>query len=148
MNDGNHGQAPPARRDFLNLAIASTAASLGVMSSYPAARFLQKGAEASAQSAEVGKLSSFERGTAQRVLLGDKPVLVLRLEDGTFRAFVALCSHLQCTIGFSSERKQIECACHGGVFSLEGRNIAGPPPRPLTTLKVTVQDDVVTVSEV
>jgi Rieske Fe-S protein len=30
------------------------------------------------------------------------------------------------------------CNCHGGAYDLTGRNVAGPPPRPLTVYKVNL----------
>jgi Rieske Fe-S protein len=37
------------------------------------------------------------------------------------------------------------CACHNGHFDLSGRNISGPPPRPLDSLTVNVQGDQIVV---
>jgi cytochrome b6-f complex iron-sulfur subunit len=136
------------RRDFLGLAITGTAAALGVMSAYPVTRFLQPHEEPTPRSATVGEAMKFPRGSSKTVLIGEQPVLVIRLDDGTFRAYVALCTHLQCVVSFSAQRKQIECPCHRGVYSLEGQNVSGPPPRPLTVVDVSVINGVVTVSEV
>jgi Rieske Fe-S protein len=38
------------------------------------------------------------------------------------------------------------CACHNGRFDLTGRNVGGPPPRPLDQLEVAVRGDDVVVS--
>ncbi len=135
------------RRDFLGTTIAGTAAAFGVMSAYPMIRFLTPRDEASQRVATAGEAEKFLPGTAKTVLLGDKPVLVLRLEDLTFRAFSAVCTHLQCVVAYSTASKQIECPCHRGVYSLEGQNIAGPPPRPLEALVVAVVNGIVTITE-
>ena len=55
--------------------------------------------------------------------------------DGEFRAFSALCTHLQCVVGYSPERNQIECPCHQGVYSHRRAEHPGPPPRPLDELR-------------
>ncbi|MBK7583980.1 MAG: ubiquinol-cytochrome c reductase iron-sulfur subunit [Myxococcales bacterium] len=135
------------RRDFLNLAISGTAAALGVMAVYPVGKFLTPRDEAGAKTATLGEVERFLRGTAKTVLVGDRPALVLRLDDGSFRAFSALCTHLQCVVAYAPERKQIECPCHRGVYSVEGQNVSGPPPKPLDTLAVAVVNGIVTVSE-
>lgn len=135
------------RRDFLGVAISGTAAALGVMAVYPVAKFLTPRDDAGPKSATLGKVDLFLRGTAKKAMVGERPVLVIRLEDGTFRAFSALCTHLQCVVAYSAERRQIECPCHRGVYSLEGQNVSGPPPRPLQTLAVSVVNGIVTVSE-
>lgn len=147
MADQDQG-APPARRDFLSIAIGGTAATLGVMSGYPVIRFLRPTGGTASRMAEAGEAEKFPRGTAKTVLLGERPVLVIRMEDGTFRAFEALCTHLQCVVAYAPERKQIECPCHRGVYSLDGQNVSGPPPRPLKSVSVAVVNGMVTITEV
>lgn len=148
MTDDDHEEPPPPRRDFLGVAITSTAAALGVMAGYPVARFLRPNDDAGPRRVVVGDVEKFPRGSSRTVLLGERPALVVRLEDGSFRAFVALCSHLGCVVGYSQKNKRIECGCHGGVYSLEGQNVSGPPPRPLRPLAVEVSGGVLTLSEV
>jgi Rieske Fe-S protein len=36
------------------------------------------------------------------------------------------------------ERQLIWCYCYDGIYDLTGKNVGGPPPRPLTTLRVHV----------
>ena len=61
---------------------------------------------------------------------GGKPCLLI-LVDGEPRAFDAVCTHLQCTVEYRAASQDIFCNCHNGVYDLNGRNVAGPPPRPL-----------------
>lgn len=70
---------------------------------------------------------------------GGKPCLLAKMPDGTVKAFNAICTHLDCTIKFRSAEHDIFCNCHNGVFDLDGRNVSGPPPRPLETYKVTLR---------
>ena len=59
-------------------------------------------------------------------------------------AYSAICTHLACTVRFSSEGvaaapfSHIHCPCHAGVFDPRhgGAVVAGPPPRPLPQLAV------------
>jgi cytochrome b6-f complex iron-sulfur subunit len=97
--------------------------------------------------AEVGPVGEFQVGTSRALVLGDRAALVIRLPDGSFRAFVALCTHLGCVVGYSQERNRIECRCHQGVYSVDGQNISGPPPRPLDPLRVSVENGIVVVGE-
>jgi Rieske Fe-S protein len=147
MADDDSAPDPP-RRDFLNLAITGTATTLGVLGAYPLIRFLGSAEPPSSRGSQAGAADTFPRGSAKAIAVGERPALVIRMEDGTFRAFVALCSHLHCVVHYAPERKRIECPCHRGVFSLEGENVAGPPPKPLEPLRVDVVDGIVTVSEV
>lgn len=135
------------RREFLGTSITGTAAILGVTSAYPIVRFLTPRDEAGLRVATAGEAEKFFPGTSKMVLLGDRPVLVIRLEDGSFRAFSAVCTHLQCVVAYNAQNKQIECPCHRGVYSLDGQNLAGPPPKPLQAFAVRVLDGVVTITE-
>ncbi len=47
---------------------------------------------------------------------------------------------------YRDDFKHIWCACHNGHFDLTGRNIAGPPPRPLEEYRVEIRgEDVVVI---
>lgn len=147
MTDDSDKTDLPARRSFLNVAIAGTATALGIAAGYPVTRFLMPSAGALPKRVEVGKVDEFPVGTSKSLAFGDRTALVIRLADGSFRAFVAVCTHLQCVVRYSAERNRIECPCHDGIFSVEGENIAGPPPRPLQALRVTVEGGIVALSE-
>jgi len=74
---------------------------------------------------------------------GGKPCLVVRVPPtprGEIRAFNAVCTHTDCTVQFQPEKGQILCACHNGVYDLNGLNVSGPPPRPLETYQVDLRD--------
>ena len=53
--------------------------------------------------------------------------------------FSAVCSHLGCLVNYHKEKNEFVCPCHGGRYDLSGKNIAGPPPAPLTKLPIKVQ---------
>jgi cytochrome b6-f complex iron-sulfur subunit len=140
--------ATPAtsRRRFLDTTIVGGSAVVGLASVYPALRFLEPLAGAAAASAIVAKVADFSAGTSKSARLGDTPVLVIRDDEGTFRAYEAICPHLQCVVHFAKATDEIACACHGGKFSLSGSPKAGPPKRPLKVLRVNVIGDDVVVS--
>ncbi len=144
MASGDDSEKVP-RRDVLNVAVGGTAAAFGLAVGYPVVRFVDPPARPRVGSAAVGKLEEFPIGGARVVTVNERPVIVLRSRDG-LRAFSALCTHLQCVVAYSAERKQIECPCHRGVYALDGQNLAGPPPRPLEELAVTANDGAVVVS--
>jgi len=52
----------------------------------------------------------------------------------------AVCSHLGCLVNYRKETREFVCPCHGGKYDITGRNIAGPPPAPLTAYPVEVQN--------
>jgi Rieske Fe-S protein len=57
----------------------------------------------------------------------------------------AVCSHLGCLVNYHKGKKEFLCPCHGGRYDLSGRNIAGPPPAPLTSLPHRIEKGMVMV---
>ena len=64
---------------------------------------------------------------------------VIRLAEG-FRAFSAVCTHLGCITRFQPDRNIIACPCHGSQFNLAGDVVAGPAPRPLRWLQMSLSE--------
>jgi len=142
---GNEPKNPP-RRDFLGIAIGGTAAAFAAAVVYPLGRFIEPSSRPPSGPTTIGRVEDFAPGTSKTVLVQDRPLLVIRTADGEFRAFSALCTHLQCVVGYSPERNRIECPCHQGVYSIDGQNLSGPPPRPLDEYAITINDGAVIVS--
>ncbi len=141
-SDGDRKDVP--RRDFLAIAVGGSAAAVAVAGGYPVVRYLEPPDRPSTGASAVGKLADFPVGSVRTVLVDERPVLVIRTADEV-RAFSALCTHLQCVVQYSTERKRFECPCHGGAYALDGTNVSGPPPRPLQELSVTVAEGTVLV---
>ena len=76
---------------------------------------------------------------------GGAPGILLRSEEGTFRAFSLVCTHLACTVTWNAEKKEFYCPCHDGFFDSEGKVLSGPPPSPLERWKVEVKGEKVVV---
>jgi cytochrome b6-f complex iron-sulfur subunit len=91
----------------------------------------------STQTVSAGKAADFAEWQTKIVAVSGHPVIVIRTPQG-FRAFSAICTHLGCVVGWDAQRRQIACPCHAGFFDLNGRPVAGPPPRPLTEQGVVV----------
>lgn len=82
-----------------------------------------------------------KRGSASFTVprLGD-PGLVVRLQDGSFAAFDAVCTHAGCTVAYVERFKALLCPCHGAAFdpNNHGAVLQGPTQEPLTELPITV----------
>jgi len=78
---------------------------------------------------------------------GNKPGLLKKEEDGSFQAFVGVCTHLSCNVTYLPQQKKFFCACHDGWYDENGINIGGPPPRPLRRLAVSIEGDKLVVSK-
>lgn len=83
----------------------------------------------------IGAESRIPIGEAMPMDLGSHKILVLRTDDGV-TAFSRRCTDLGCLVSWNKDREQFVCPCHQGVFDRTGRNVAGPPPRPLDQLEI------------
>lgn len=93
----------------------------------------------------AGKAGELAPNSGKIFRFGNKSGILVRTPEGDYRAFSAVCTHLQCTVQYRQDFKHIWCACHNGHFDLTGRNIAGPPPRPLEEYRVEIRGEEVVV---
>lgn len=65
-------------------------------------------------------------------------------EDGeSFRVYNGRCTHLGCNYSLDEEKQVFRCPCHTGFFAIKtGEVLGGPPPRPLDTLEVKVENGI------
>ena len=101
---------------------------------YPVLRYLKPLAPQEGSGAlrltreEIGRLEK-----EHSLILKHGATRILLFEDGEqrLRALGARCTHEGCTVQYVPGDAVIWCACHNGRFDLDGRVLAGPPPRPL-----------------
>jgi nitrite reductase/ring-hydroxylating ferredoxin subunit len=68
--------------------------------------------------------------------------LLVRALSGEVLAYSQKCTHLSCAVVPKVGEGVIHCPCHEGFFDLlTGRNIAGPPARPLARITLDVRGD-------
>jgi cytochrome b6-f complex iron-sulfur subunit len=139
---------PATRRSVLTILLGAWGAGVVGAVLYPILRFLVPPdiPEATTLTASAGKASDLAPNSGRIVPFGSQPALVIRLASGELRAFTAMCTHLSCTVQYRSDLQEIWCACHNGHYDLTGRNVAGPPPRPLRSFDVNVKGDEIIVS--
>ena len=136
------------RRNFVTGFLATAAAALAASVLYPVLRFISppRVPEATGDRVLAGKVSELVAEKWKIFPFGSEPGILLEAEQGRLVAFSASCTHLGCTVQFESKSKRIWCACHNGWYDLEGKNVEGPPPRPLTEYKVQVVGDEIFVT--
>ena len=138
----------PSRRKFLDYLLGTTAvATLGAIF-YPILKFMipPQIIEAQQNSVPVGKNAEIPTNSGKIFKFGSKAGIIIRTETGDLKAFTAVCTHLACIVQYDPKSKQIICACHNGIYDLNGKNIGGPPPRPLEPYTVNVKGDDITVT--
>lgn len=137
------------KRDFLKAVLTGGLLAWAASVLYPLFAYLKppKQAEVEVNSVKVGPLSGIPKDSGTIVRFGNRPVIVIRTATGEVRAFSATCTHLDCTVQYKKDLGVIWCACHNGKYDLTGRNISGPPPRPLEQFRVVMQGDEVFVAK-
>ncbi len=115
---------------------------------YPVWRYLVPpvATDLGGDSVVAAKVGELKANSGKIFRFGSRPGLLVRTADGEYRAMSAICTHLNCTVQYRSDVREVWCACHNGFYDLNGRNIAGPPPRPLESYAVHVNGDDVVVS--
>jgi Rieske Fe-S protein len=135
-------------RRWVNLLLGSGVVASIVSFVYPAIRYIIPPPVAESVSSFVvaAKVGELKNNSGKIFRFGSQPALLICLTDGSYRAFSAVCTHLSCTVQYRTDLREIWCACHNGLYDIEGRNVSGPPPRPLASYKVHVQGEDVVVT--
>ena len=104
-----------------------------------------------ARRVQLGRVSDFPPDRPQRVEFalrqrdgwvteeGRQSAWVVRRGE-TVTVFDPRCTHLSCAYQWHADTKQFLCPCHNGLYDLEGRVVGGPPPRPLDTYPVEIEN--------
>jgi cytochrome b6-f complex iron-sulfur subunit len=138
------------RRKFLNWFLGSTVGAFLISVFYPLSRYLipPKVQESTARTVTLAiKPQEVKPNSGQIFRFGSQPGILVNTPGGELKAFSAACTHLACIVQYRSDIHEIWCACHNGHFDLNGKNIAGPPPKPLEEYSVNVRGDQIVVSK-
>ncbi len=133
----------PSRRRFLDALLGSGMILWLGSVFYPVTRYLIPPARSGpdVSSVEAAALEELTPGSYKIFRFGRIPGILLRLRDGNYYALSARCTHLDCTVQFKPDTEQVWCACHNGLYDVEGRNLSGPPPKPLERFEVVIKGD-------
>lgn len=102
--------------------------------------------------------STFRVGTPETFLSrgGDADTYGVMLVDGEWKsehrffivrereriyALSARCAHLGCTVNWFGDQHIFKCPCHGSEYHSNGKNFAGPAPRPLDRFRISLSVD-------
>jgi menaquinol-cytochrome c reductase iron-sulfur subunit len=145
---------PQTRRGFYLTVINLLGAALGAAVAIPAAAYLlirPKGAADEGWS-EVAQLDQLKVGKPEQILYVRKRVdgwhkvtekvatWLVKTDEHTVVAFNPACTHLACPYHWDDKAHQFACPCHDSKFSIEGKVLAGPAPRPLDRYVAKVED--------
>ena len=126
------------RRTFLDALLGVGFVSTAVAIAYPVGLYLVPPAsgEPDTSSVVAAKSADLKPNSGKVFKFGSRPAILVRTAEGDWRAFSAVCTHLDCTVQFKNDTSQLWCACHNGTYDLGGNVVSGPPPRRLETFVV------------
>jgi cytochrome b6-f complex iron-sulfur subunit len=138
----------PGRRRFIGGLLGGGLFASAVSFLYPVLRYIIPPAVIDLGGDEIvaAKVGELKPNSSKIFRFGSRPGLLLLTAEGEYHAMSATCTHLSCTVQYRSDLHQVWCACHNGLYDLGGRNVSGPPPRPLEAFRVNVRGDEVVVS--
>ena len=138
-----------SRRSFLDTILSISVIAWLISILYPIFQYFKIPAEAESVPTSVvaAKVNELQPNQGKVFRFGNQPAILVRTADGQWKAFSAVCTHLQCTVQYRTDLEKVWCACHNGIYDLNGANISGPPPRPLQEFKVATKGEEVIISK-
>jgi len=94
----------------------------------------------------VANLEDIQVGRAKRVLFRNKPVIIVRTENG-ITALSAVCQRTGCSLKWDYQRQQIICPCDFSAYDVNGAVLRGPDSVPLNRYGVEIVDNMIYLSE-
>lgn len=148
MEMQEHPEVQPGRRRLAQFILGGGFLASVISFFYPVLRYLVPPMLPDLGGDEVvaGKVGELKPNSYKIFRFGSHPGLLVYTADNQYRAMSATCTHLSCTVQYRSDLREVWCACHNGMYDLNGRNISGPPPRPLDAYQVHVRGDEIVVS--
>jgi len=149
------GRLPRRTALLRSLQVAMSAAFAVIC--YPVAMFLRPRRATTSGGLEIVApftIKDLLAGARDPFEFAGKPCLVVLTEEGRKRAaagealrsddvkaFNAICTHVDCTVRFRADSRDIYCSCHNGIYDVNGQVVSGPPPRPLTPYTVSLRGE-------
>lgn len=133
------------RRSFIGFAFGSVAAVGGIFSLFAMKKTWDPLPSVKAAGFTTVDLSPMQDGELRTIEWRKKPIFILKKDanmprdakrdvvigNDAYTVVIGLCTHLGCIPAYAPSEGLFKCACHGGEFDISGRNIFGPPPKPL-----------------
>lgn len=128
------------RRTFLGILLGGITVTLAAATAWPIFRFLAPRGGSDANKGVRIKKTEVKIGGAHFFNFRGRPAVLLQPQAGHYVALSAVCTHLGCIVKWINDKDEFLCPCHGGRFSNEGKVLGGPPPKPLESYAVNVED--------
>ncbi len=91
----------------------------------------------------AGPVDDFDPGSVTAFPAGK--FYLVRLDDGGFLALHRECTHLGCTVPWSTSEGRFPCPCHASAFDITGAVLSPPAARPLDLHPVRIENGIVKI---
>jgi len=134
------------RRDFIKATVATIGGLIGALIGIPSVVYLISPSlqvQEATDLIDLGPLENYPVGIPTRFdftltkvngwerTATNYGLYVVRKSDSEVRVFSDICTHLGCRVTWHPDQEHYISPCHDGHFDILGKNISGPPPRPL-----------------
>jgi menaquinol-cytochrome c reductase iron-sulfur subunit len=135
----------PSRRSFYLAAIYGLWGIISAALAFPAAMYLLFPPRARREDewVDAGDIARLDAKTPMEVvfrrnrvdgwrIISEKSTAwVAKLANNQVVAYGPQCTHLGCAYHWDEGKSEFICPCHSSIFSIDGKVVAGPAPRPL-----------------
>jgi Rieske Fe-S protein len=129
------------RRSFLNTLLGGWLASFLFGVTYALGRFAYPtlGKEPDFVVLNAAEYMDILPNTTKAFAWGGKLGLIFKRADNKVVALKGVCSHMECNVVYKPESRRFYCPCHKGWFDENGKNVEGPPPKPLEFFEYRIE---------
>ncbi len=145
-----------SRRDFIKATTAAIGGLIGLAPAVPVIGYLVSPALRENKAAgwiDLGPLEKYPVGATpspfeftqtnvngwERTALS-YGVFVVRTDEKNVQVLSNVCTHLGCRVTWHPDIQHYVSPCHDGHFDLTGKNVSGPPPRPLDEFTTKIEN--------
>jgi len=154
MQEESTGIVNNARRKFLKMLIGIITSFTGILLGIPfiGALIVTKFKTGKQTWQKVSKTGPLPEGQPVRINFADRvtdayrhdtvvhSVWAIKHSPTEVTVFSPVCTHLGCYYKWDPGTDHFECPCHGSVYSINGKVLGGPAPRPLDTLPAKIDN--------
>lgn len=133
------------RRKFLGVCLAGATVAAAAAAAYPVFQYLSPASGVTGAGQVVFAENEIPEGEAKFFEYAGSAAVLVKTKTGELVALSAVCTHLGCIVQWVKEKQNFLCPCHAGEFAPDGSVVAGPPPKPLAKIPVTVAEGKITV---
>ncbi len=127
---------PLSRRSFMDLLLKTSLAGSALLGIGALGRYISfQGGNSAPSQFDLGLAVNYPPGI--RKTAPEVPALVIHDDQG-FKVLSLVCPHLGCTVNVNADG--FSCPCHGSHFLADGSLRNGPASKPLTSLKIEINE--------